>query len=990
MLHYIDNSICFRSVLQRRRTWIFLLTMLAAVVAAVLVFGVSDRPASAQTGAPATGNITVRDGTNPGEVIISFEALPGATHYRIGYVNMETDYVLAKASGTGEWIEAFIYADVDARNFAVTPEGRTQYTLRRLAQGVRHAFTVRTSDGLQREPTWPSNPRWTFHVVANRGGACPPAVITTAASPEYDADRADRTGQVHGAGRDDEDDRRSLSRNPLYVDQSRRGAPFRVPDAPRGADWERNRSNDGLTEAVGLDGSAGRMSVQVGAPATDNITVREGTNPGEVVISFDAVPDATHYRIGYVNMETDYPLAKASVTGEWIEAFIYVDASVLNFTVTPEGRTQYTLRRLEQGVRHAFTVRTGDGLQREPTWPSNQRWTFHVVADRDDACPSAVPVVAASISLTGFRNGSWLEQNQPQAAMAIGSLPWIGDGVDAKEHYVAESLIATARWYPDVFSALMAKSWIEDGVTDDEAITIVWVRWTARRSPQLADGMLQKPWVQDGISADEATVIRNLYWIARPAQEHEGGPIELRLSDAAALILSMPFLDVVAGADAAAVASLQRITHAPERDVGFLEVMAHPRLSDGITDDEAKIVAVLGGTYQNNPFLVGVLLDPTRTTIEERAIHLPLSGAVNLAIVRTGPGAQRTMHFLEHSVREVEGFVGAPLPTSHVSLLFEDAISDTAAGTHFGSHITIRPRYDADDESFAAKEAGRIIAHEVAHYYWTRNELWINEGGADLVSYFSEEARIGRPTESHRFPCAYASNIAELERLDTTYGTDESICFYSLGGRLFLDLYGNLGDAAFRQRFRQLYQASLALDANLFRSRAGINYVREAFRANTTGAGVVIARWYDGTEPYDLSHLDTDPVDSSLPGINGQITEASLIFEPDWPDGPGIDRFSASGVDQWLRLRLRYTFPRTTAPKVQPLEYVEYYEDGFAFRRRVVTRTFEPDRTGGRSGAGVGFSPESKWATGGYWVYVYDGARKVAEVTYYVTPTVKR
>ena len=60
----------------------------------------------------------------------------------------------------------------------------------------------------------------------------------------------------------------------------------------------------------------------------------DGTNPGEVVISFDAVPDATHYRIGYVNMETDHPLAKASVTGEWIEAFIYVDVSVLNFTVT--------------------------------------------------------------------------------------------------------------------------------------------------------------------------------------------------------------------------------------------------------------------------------------------------------------------------------------------------------------------------------------------------------------------------------------------------------------------------------------------------------------------------------------------------------------------------------------------------------------------------------------------------------------------------------
>ena len=27
-------------------------------------------------------------------------------------------------------------------------------------------------------------------------------------------------------------------------------------------------------------------------------------------------------------METDHPLAEASVTGEWIEAFIYVDVSV--------------------------------------------------------------------------------------------------------------------------------------------------------------------------------------------------------------------------------------------------------------------------------------------------------------------------------------------------------------------------------------------------------------------------------------------------------------------------------------------------------------------------------------------------------------------------------------------------------------------------------------------------------------------------------------
>ena len=60
-------------------------------------------------------------------------------------------------------------------------------------------------------------------------------------------------------------------------------------------------------------------------PAVTNIQVAQGHNPGEVIVSWDAVPQVTHYRIGYVNMETDYPLAKASVTGEWLEAFVYVD-----------------------------------------------------------------------------------------------------------------------------------------------------------------------------------------------------------------------------------------------------------------------------------------------------------------------------------------------------------------------------------------------------------------------------------------------------------------------------------------------------------------------------------------------------------------------------------------------------------------------------------------------------------------------------------------
>lgn len=119
-------------------------------------------------------------------------------------------------------------------------------------------------------------------------------------------------------------------------------------------------------------------------PAT-NIAVRAGDNPGEVIVSWDSVPGATHYRIGYVNMEVDYHLATASCTEEWIEAFIYVDVNAQNIPVS-NGRAEYTIRRLSPGARHAFTVLTsnnfvdtggGGSVGSEFFWPPiGSRWEF--------------------------------------------------------------------------------------------------------------------------------------------------------------------------------------------------------------------------------------------------------------------------------------------------------------------------------------------------------------------------------------------------------------------------------------------------------------------------------------------------------------------------------------------------------------------------------------------------------------------------------------
>ena len=279
-----------------------------------------------------TGNIAVREGENSGEAVISWDAVPAATHYRIGYVNMEIDYHFAKGSCTGEWIEAFVYVDVNARNIPVS-NGRAEYTIRRVAPGARHAFTVLTNDdfmdsggggSVSSEFFWPSNPRWTFLP----GRDTLPSGIT-----------------------------------------------------PPTGECTEPATSPGISPLT----------------PTGNIAVREGGNSGEAVISWDAVPEATHYRIGYVNMEVDYHFAKGSCTGEWIEAFVYVDVNARNIPVS-DGRAEYTIRRLAPGARHAFTVLTNDdfadsggggSVSSEFFWPSNPRWTF---LDGRDTLPSGVTV----------------------------------------------------------------------------------------------------------------------------------------------------------------------------------------------------------------------------------------------------------------------------------------------------------------------------------------------------------------------------------------------------------------------------------------------------------------------------------------------------------------------------------------------------------------------------------------------------------------------
>ncbi|GEM_PF-874435 len=546
--------------------------------------------------------------------------------------------------------------------------------------------------------------------------------------------------------------------------------------------------------------------------------------------------------------------------------------------------------------------------------------------------PPAVP-----FSMDGFANGPWLQQADPQLAASISELEWVRDGVDGIESAAVQDLLHTAA---------------ED--------------------PRAASSVASLEWVRDGVDGREASAIGHL------------ASIVARDAGAARQIAAMPFLASVEPPDVPALDSLAQLAAWTSGDLE--RVMERLSRRGGISDDLAPVVATLAGTARTNPGAIDVLLDPGAVSSERRILTLPLSGEVIADVLRTGPGASRSIDLLEHSVRCTEEFMGVPLPTDYVVLLFADAVTAGAAGTNFGTHMAVLPEYDTDSDGDGdggrAGFAGHLIAHEVAHYYWRGSASWIDEGAADFMGSVSERARTGRPLGVTNVPCAHAGNIADLEGghagAAPQYG-----CNYALGERLFVDLYRVLGDGRFQRGFRRLHllsQAGYEPGAGDGASPA-IGHVREAFRSNDGAADTVIARWYDGTEPHDLSSLDPGPVDPELPRINGRIDSARIVLAI---NGTQRFRFSVRDIDDRVYLRLRYSYSVSSAREVS-IRVVELYEDGVVFRVRSHTLAAEPGYVGGKWWVPVGADTARAWARGRYWVYVYADERKVAELLYVVT-----
>ncbi len=387
-------------------------------------------------------------------------------------------------------------------------------------------------------------------------------------------------------------------------------------------------------------------------------------------------------------METDPSLATLVASRPWVQQ-----------TPTQEGR----------GALQLFDI-----LAREDLDLAKRVIGFSWLAD--DVTNDEWLTVRA-LTLLAVRDPAW--------AKFIADFDWLNDGLTESERKALDALRSITVEHPSLAETLLSLPWLSDQLTDHEGSMVREFRRLTRRDPQLAqqvshmrlmDGPIQhwlreavwtlsklhdinpdslstlskQPWFNDGLDEEEARLVDEL------------GHIALKSEADVLSIISMPFLKTFEPADALAIKALDRLVNFDHKDSServtnhFQRVMAHPAISDGITNEEAKIVATLSRVSEYNPDLVDKLLDPAQVTLEERIIDLPLSQRVQITIIRTRPGAERTMDLLDRVVRDVEGFMGLPFPKRHVIYLFADAMRGSALGANFGTHIASRPKVDED------------------------------------------------------------------------------------------------------------------------------------------------------------------------------------------------------------------------------------------------------------------------------------------------------
>ena len=374
--------------------------------------------------------------------------------------------------------------------------------------------------------------------------------------------------------------------------------------------------------------------------------------------------------------------------------------------------------------------------------------------------------------------------------------------------------------------------------------------------------------------------------------------------------------------------------------------------------------------------------DPRQIKVERRLINLPLRGQTNLLILRAQPGSEVAMDLLENAVRSAERFMDVPFPTDIVTLRFTESnvlkgyAGSFAPDTFSGGQVQILPRHD--QHAFMTshyspgneKRLAEIMAHEVAHYYWHHQAIWINEGMAETLTSYIENERVDTPIALSNPPCSTYRSIIELE-IDAPKKSEFSkyLCNYSMGQSLFLDLRDILGNQEFIQSVRRLYKT---------RTAPHIESVKSAFPNSGETREVINQHYYGDANPQSIKPSHQLPI--------VQLTSASLHLEreqtlPPWNKTP-LRSLSASKYYGPIVLIV------TTPPHAQVSQQyvtltVKHPESDWSEQRMIGHSTLAGFATSSPHRIGPKRTP---WLPGNYLASIEQQGKKLAEISWTVTP----
>ena len=404
--------------------------------------------------------------------------------------------------------------------------------------------------------------------------------------------------------------------------------------------------------------------------------------------------------------------------------------------------------------------------------------------------------------------------------------PMLSGGIaDSQIGIVA--LLALRIQEPDASALVESLPWVRDGLAVSEQYAVLRLRELGLTSLKVLQVVASKSWLQDSPNSDEMFVLSILASMSLPSHTHSFEATALQIVD-------MPFLDIIDGADSAAMSSLWRLFY--EADGEYLQkVLSHPTLRDGITDEHTMAVAAVGQVIRYRPELLEVLLDPQQIKVEKRVVDLPYTGETIASVIHVTPDATYpTMDILEQVLRRQEGFMKIPFPKTYVGLLVADA-TPAAGGEGPSGLLTVDP---------GLEENKHIIAHELAHTYWALPSVWITEGGAEFFSAISADVVFSSND------CDIADNLSELDHLELERALEglppvarSSRCAYTLGRALFLDLHESLGESASSAGFSRLYETmrDQAYDEECGGIEVGACYVTAAFVTDADAESAAIA-----------------------------------------------------------------------------------------------------------------------------------------------------